>query len=119
MSVWIAWALLVLGFVYLFTEASIAAPYRVILSKIHWVLSTLVYCPSCTGFWVGLGLALVGINPFETLDPQAWWALKLYGGVGAMGLVATWSAWRGGNPAWAAEAALRGEHDEEEASDVG
>jgi len=51
---WVEYLLLTLGVVYLLTEAAILAPYRMAVRGWHPLVAVLVYCRSCTGFWVGV-----------------------------------------------------------------
>ena len=89
---YVRWALIVLGLVYLVTESAIFAPVRVPFARRHVLAETLIYCPSCTGFWVGLCVALWSWPAFHG-------ALSVVeSGIAAMALGALWSVWRGGNP---------------------
>lgn len=101
MTPWLTWALTLLGLVYLVTEAAITAPLRILLARLHPLVATLLYCPACSGFWLGLGLAW--LYP----SPEPWLVREGLSAVGAMALAASWSKALGGNAAWAAEAALR------------
>lgn len=108
---WVAlmlrWALLVLGLIYLVTESAILTAPRVWIARRGLLAAVFVYCASCTGFWIGCAVAL-WTWPFD-MAPA--WEHVLEGGVAAMALGALWSSWKGGNPAWIAEAPL---HDNEE-----
>lgn len=53
---WLVYFLLTLGVVYLLTESYILAPYRMFASSTGLFFRVLVYCRSCTGFWVGATL---------------------------------------------------------------
>jgi hypothetical protein len=96
------WALVTLGLVYLTTESAIFSPIRVLIARRGLLLSVLVYCASCTGFWVGLATSWL---TWPSTAP--WWARCIEGGIAAMALGAVWSAARNGNPMWDAETALR------------
>lgn len=100
----VRWALLSLGLIYFLTESAIFMPGRLLLGRLGLLPRVLLYCASCTGFWVGL-LTAAWTWPFsvEGLPP---WASTIEGGVATMALGALYSAWRGGNPAWDAEASL-------------
>ncbi len=115
MTSWIIWALLGLGIIYLITEAAIAVPARVFIARRGVFWRTLIYCQSCTGFWVGLALAFGHPHP-QSPAPLALAAAT--NGLMMMALAHTWSAWKGGNGAWATEAAIYEEatdaHDEDE-----
>ncbi len=100
-AAWLPWALTLLGLVYLVTEAAITAPVRVALARLHPLLATLLYCPACSGFWLGLAVAWL----YPSGEP---WPLRAgLSALGAMALAGSWSKALGGNAAWAAEAALR------------
>jgi hypothetical protein len=44
------WTLMLIGWVYLITEAAIFAPVRIALSSAGSFIEALIYCPSCMGF---------------------------------------------------------------------
>lgn len=48
------YSLIVLGLIYLVTEAVITKPLRMVVADLHPLLAVFVYCPACVGFWVGL-----------------------------------------------------------------
>lgn len=100
---WATWSLLVVGITYALTESSILGLYRILVSRLGVMPTVLVYCPSCTGFWVGLGLGFV-VSPFELAAPWHVFASA----IGAMAIMTTWSGLRGGNPAFMHEQELRG-----------
>ena len=111
---WLTWALTLLGLVYLVTEAAITAPLRVPLARLHPLLASLLYCPACSGFWIGLGL--YGLYPGEAIPT---FLRAVLSGLGAMALSTTWSKATGGNSAWDAEAPLReAQHDEAPTSEA-
>jgi hypothetical protein len=110
----IRWALIVLGTVYFLTESAIFAPVRVWIAGRGVFAMTLIYCASCTGFWVGLALAS-WFWPFGLVD--AGWTQIIEGGVASMALGALYSAWKGGNPAFDVEAPLHDHTKPEEARD--
>lgn len=101
-----------LGVIYLVTEASIAAGPRALIAKRSLFLGSLLYCPACAGFWIGLGLSFyeTGLWPFL---PITGWLYHLESAFVTMALGAIWSALHP-NPAWEAESELRGEppHDD-------
>lgn len=100
MSDLVRWALIILGAVYLVTEATISAGPRVAIARLHPLAAAGIYCPACVGFWAGLWLHRFW-GPFWTIDAA------LGSSLGAMALGAAWASWRGGNAAWEAEAELR------------
>lgn len=51
------WLFVLAGCVYLVTEAVIFAPFRVRFAGSSDFRTTLIYCRSCAGFWIGLLLA--------------------------------------------------------------
>ncbi len=80
-------AFLLLGLTYLLTQSSIFAPLRIAIRLRNPFLAQMVYCPACSGFWIGATLSLLGLNLLPTntlLDP-------LYNAVMSCGLMATWN----------------------------
>ena len=123
MMEYLIWALILIGWVYLITESLIFAPVRMKVSKLSSLAEMLVYCPPCTGFWIGALLALTGwwphgvaLTPFHFWSDA--WSFADYWPVGesaiaAMGVAATWSKLTGGNFAYEHENAIRrGEQDD-------
>lgn len=113
----VRWVLLNLSVIYLITTATIASPFRMALAKRSKFLQSLIYCPACVGFWIGL--AFYGYWP---LDGQVLGAVQsptvykiLESGAAAMALGAIWANWAG-NPAFAIEVHDR-ELDESETED--
>lgn len=86
MGAWLAWAFACLGLIYLVTEASITFSVRLAVAKRSLFGLTLIYCPACSGFWLGLGL--FWLFPFEgpTLVRVA------LSGLGSMVLGALWKS---------------------------
>ncbi len=62
------WALITVGLVYLVTQSTIFSPLRKVVSKAGIFFEVLIYCPACSGFWLG-GLASAWLQPsgIETL----------------------------------------------------
>lgn len=58
------WALLMLGLIYLATESTIFALPRMVLVNRHVAWATLLYCPACMGFWLGLLTGWLDLWPF-------------------------------------------------------
>ena len=90
------WALWTLGMIYLVTEASIFHLPRAWFASKSLLAGQLIYCPACSGFWVGLA---------------SWWmwphdSFPLIPAVAALGLGALWGSWHS-NAALVAEAPLR------------
>jgi len=48
--------LLACGLIYLLTRSAVFRPYRLIVGRLHMLVFALVYCPACTGFWVGVAV---------------------------------------------------------------
>lgn len=114
------WILMLIGWVYLVTEAAILAPVRIALSSVGSFLEALIYCPSCVGFWVGCGLAATGWWPHggsfvDGIDGAEWWGLG-ESGIAAMAVASTWTKLTGGSTAWQIE---RGSDDSTQASQTG
>ncbi len=111
----VRWALLTLGMIYFITESAIFVSFRVRIARSQFG-SALIYCAACTGFWVGLAhwFAWPRIGAPTLLFPIA-----LESAIAGMALGAIWSAYKQGNPAWHAEAELRGvmNHAEETAEE--
>lgn len=112
LSLLIRWALVVLGLVYFFTESAIFAFTRIAIARRGMLLATFIYCPSCTGFWIGLGLG-AWLWPYGVVDVP--WTQVGESGVAAMALGAIWARLRGGNTAWDVEAPLHDHSEPEEA----
>jgi hypothetical protein len=55
---------LLTGMGYLITQSLIMRPLRKLVAKAGAVPAAFIYCPSCTGFWIGL--ALTPYWPFES-----------------------------------------------------
>jgi len=49
------------GMVYIITQSSIMAGFRKNVLRGSTFVATLIYCPACTGFWVGLLFGTLGI----------------------------------------------------------
>lgn len=76
------WALTVLGVTYLITDSVIFAAVRVILCRGSLFRTTLIYCPACTGFWVGVASGF--------LQPDLWIS-PVQSGLSAMALGRMWA----------------------------
>ena len=103
------WALVTLGLVYLVTEASIfTVPRAFLASKSHF-LGALVYCPACSGYWVGFLVGILGFWPFETIGIWALSIMWLESAIAACALGALWGKLHP-NPAVFAEAPFRAQY---------
>ncbi len=101
LSLLLRWALITLGFIYFITESSIFAVVRMwIAAKLGTFAIALLYCASCSGFWIGMALAF-WTWPFEVVGVR--WLVPFESGVAAMALGAVWNTWRGPNPAFVVE----------------
>lgn len=114
------WTLMLIGWVYLVTEAAIFAPIRITISAAGSFLEALIYCPSCVGFWVGVALAATGWWPHggdlvDGIDGGEYWGLG-ESGIAAMAVASTWSKLTGGSSAWQIE---RGSDDPTQAVQEG
>lgn len=88
------YVLLLWGAIYLITQSAICRPLRLALSR-HVVIATLLYCPSCTGTWVGF--ALYSLLPWGSAHPV------LESGLVAMALGRVWGSLFGESSVWTAE----------------
>jgi len=57
----IRYVLVFWGLVYIITQSAILVSLRKSLLKRSTFFATLIYCPACTGFWVGLLFGALGI----------------------------------------------------------
>ncbi len=89
-----------LGLVYIVTQSSIMHAPRMWIADVHGKLEMLIYCPACTGFWVGVTLKFLGY----------WHGAVLEAGIIACALGALWGVY-GPDNVWAQE---RGHDDTQE-----
>lgn len=108
------WALLELGLIYFVTESVFFAPMRVALSRGSGFLRALLYCPACSGFWLGALLGFLGFWPYH--DSRRHVAELIGSGVAGMAIGALWATVHD-NVAWVAEARARGEVDDDETTE--
>lgn len=88
-DLWISYALVVIGLVYLLTQSTIFAPLRMIFRETigkfplggHF-LAVLIYCPTCSAFWFGCG-----VQKFFNMYPVNSFHPILESGVAAVGLL--------------------------------
>lgn len=59
------WLLVLWGLVYFITQSAIFMRVRVFIGRLGIFFATGIYCPSCTGFWIGIGLGLLGYWPWH------------------------------------------------------
>lgn len=99
----IVWITFVLGVTYTITESALFMPVRIALaSSLGIYVQTLVYCASCTGFWVGLGTALLADKVFvlpgvEAPDAYFWLPFS------SLAIGSLYSVYRGEHPTFAVE----------------
>jgi hypothetical protein len=79
------YALLVLGCTYIVSQSTIGSSLRQAVAQIHAILATLIYCPACTGFWVGV--------VFYQAWPFAGPMQMVESGLAACAIGAMWGAW--------------------------
>jgi hypothetical protein len=58
------YGLTLVGIVYIVSQSYVFRPIRILASNLR-LLGVLIYCPACTGFWVGLLLWKLGYYPFH------------------------------------------------------
>ena len=83
----LTFVLVLCGATYIITQSSIAVVLRTAFADLCGLCESLVYCPACTGFWVGIALGLCGYWP------RSGAAGVLEAGVAACGLGALWSVY--------------------------
>lgn len=94
------WAAIAIGLIYLITESLIASPLRWVFSRLGIYTRVLIYCPACTGFWVGLALGALGYwlpnAPIEQRLFQSSLAATTVGAIwGRTGVNSAWFAEQG------------------------
>lgn len=58
---WLRYTLVFWGLIYIVTQSAIMLPLRLFALRISTLLGALIFCPACSGFWIGLVLGLLGI----------------------------------------------------------
>jgi hypothetical protein len=58
---WVRYVLILWGLVYIVTQSAIMLPFRIGLLRMSTFFGALVFCPACSGFWLGLILGAPGI----------------------------------------------------------
>lgn len=107
MDAWLTWALVGLGLTYGITQSWIGRVLRLLVARIGFPFEVLVYCPACTGFWVGLYLGAAGLWP----GAELFWS-PVPSALALMALGALWGNFVGSD-AFLAEAHLRrGQEDD-------
>lgn len=99
MNDWLTYVLLLAGVMYLVTQSTIFAAFRIAFAHGSMWRASFIYCPACVGFWTGLALGNYGYWP-----PQQWgMKAAIESAFAAMALGAVWGTWFG------SEATLEGE----------
>lgn len=94
--------LMTIGLVYIVTQSSIGHVPRMWLADGGTLLEALIYCPACTGFWVGASLSWLG-----------YWPSAIEAGIIACAVGATWGVYGPGN-VWAQERGHDSTQEEED-----
>jgi hypothetical protein len=100
----VEWSLLVVGLTYWLTMSGIFAPLRLLIASAGAFWEALIYCPMCTGFWVGAALGVCHAHTFD-VSRMHLVANTFASAFAAMGLmfVVIHAATGGANPAYNAE----------------
>lgn len=70
---WIRFVLVFWGLVYITTQSAILQSLRIAILRRSLFLGVLVFCPACSGFWIGLGFGLLGLyGPALAPNSIAW-----------------------------------------------
>jgi hypothetical protein len=83
-----AWWAIVWGATMILTQSSLFAPFRLRCLRLNQWLGTLVICPMCSGFWVGVAACALGVvGPSAVLSvPWPVWARAWADGCAASAL---------------------------------
>lgn len=75
-SLFLCWWAVVWGATMISTQSTLFAPFRRRSAQLNIWLGTLVICPMCTGFWVGVAASFLHLHgPAEALaSPWPVWA---------------------------------------------
>ena len=92
----LTFTLLVFGSVYIITQSAIAVVPRNVFADFGAFWESLIYCPACTGFWMGAALGALGYWVHDD------WPAVIEAAVSACGLGALWSVYGPESP-WAGE----------------
>lgn len=102
----VVWVTFVLGVIYTITESAIFMPLRIMLAaRGGRYVETLLYCASCTGFWVGLGTAVLADHVFAlpgVSTPDAYFWLPF----SSLAIGSLYSVYRGEHPTYVVEAEI-------------
>jgi hypothetical protein len=83
------WVLALWGNIYLVTQSAILRVPRILFARGSWLRTEWVYCPSCTGFWLGMLLCV----PYVRQTGR--WDVVPYSAMAAVALGRIWGAWFG------------------------
>lgn len=89
---WFRYVVVALACVYLLTESVLFAGYREQMHRTGPVFTVLAYCRACTGFWVGVGLGVLRMVPWQEVT---FFDSVLLSGCFVMMLGYVWSALHG------------------------
>lgn len=62
----IQYTLILVGLIYIISQSTIFSFLRVRIARLSILTMALIYCPACTGFWVGAILGFLGLWPYIT-----------------------------------------------------
>jgi len=62
----IQYTLILIGLIYIVTQSTIFSFFRIQIAKLGAIAKLLIYCPACSGFWIGAIISLCGLWPYET-----------------------------------------------------
>lgn len=68
-NAWLVYFGVLWALAYLVTMSSIFSPVRAVVGRQNLFLLTLIFCPTCCAFWIGLTLGGVGFFPLEMFWP--------------------------------------------------
>lgn len=108
------WAAMTLGLIYIISESVIFMPIRLAFARGSTFRTALIYCPACTGFWVGAALG-PGFWPFSYNYGPLWDFLRaaVESGIGGIVIGAIWATWHN-SVAYDTESQLLGVEEQSE-----
>jgi hypothetical protein len=88
------WTAICLGLIYIISESVIFMPIRLAFARGSAFRTALIYCPACTGFWVGAVLG-PGLWPFSYNYSPLWDFVRvcLESGIAGIVIGAIWGTW--------------------------
>lgn len=87
MEALVPWTLLLFGWVYLITDSVIFTRFRMGFASTGLYQMSFIYCPACTGFWVGFVLGATGLWPFN----DTWYWAPGESAIAGVAVGAIWS----------------------------